>query len=64
MVTTVWPCSTSYISPSEPLLNSAPIRDLVEGELNNPATRKLLTIGHDVRQVPPVYAKPFRQNKE
>jgi hypothetical protein len=24
-------------------------------------TRELLAIGHDVRQVPPVYAKPFRQ---
>jgi transposase len=24
-------------------------------------TRELLTLGHDVRQVPPVYAKPFRQ---
>jgi transposase len=25
-------------------------------------TRELLAIGHDVRQVPPVYAKPFRQS--
>jgi len=24
-------------------------------------TRELLALGHDVRQVPPVYAKPFRQ---
>jgi len=24
-------------------------------------TRELLAVGHDVRQVPPVYAKPFRQ---
>jgi transposase len=23
--------------------------------------RELIAIGHDVRQVPPVYAKPFRQ---
>jgi transposase len=25
-------------------------------------TRELLALGHDVRQVPPVYAKPFRQS--
>ena len=25
-------------------------------------TRELLVLGHDVRQVPPVYAKPFRQS--
>src|SRR6516225_9496803 len=25
-------------------------------------TRDLLALGHDVRQVPPVYAKPFRQS--
>jgi transposase len=25
-------------------------------------TRELLAIGHEVRQVPAVYAKPFRQN--
>jgi transposase len=25
-------------------------------------TRELLAVGHDVRQVPPVYAKPFRQS--
>jgi transposase len=24
-------------------------------------TRELLVLGHHVRQVPPVYAKPFRQ---
>jgi hypothetical protein len=24
--------------------------------------RELLVLGHDVRQVPPVYAKPFRQS--
>jgi hypothetical protein len=24
-------------------------------------TRELLAIGHEARQVPPVYAKPFRQ---
>src|SRR5262249_1359451 len=24
-------------------------------------TRELIAVGHDVRQVPPVYAKPFRQ---
>jgi hypothetical protein len=27
-------------------------------------TRELLALGHDVRQVPPVYAKPFRQTHE
>jgi transposase len=26
-------------------------------------TRELLVLGHDVRQVPPVYAKPFRQSR-
>ena len=26
-------------------------------------TRELLALGHDVRQVPPVYAKPFRQTR-
>jgi transposase len=25
------------------------------------AARELIALGHDVKQVPPVYAKPFRQ---
>jgi len=44
------------------LANVPPCQIAIEaGAGTHYVTRELLTIGHDVRQVPPVYAKPFRQ---
>ena len=46
------------------LANASPCLIGIEaGMATHYVARELLALGHDVRQVPPAYAKPFRQER-